>query len=56
MQVETGSPEPICDIHSRKIVSCVVCCLLIWEAVGLLNVDARHSWAMANVYKAKELW
>ena len=56
MQVETGSPEPICDTHSRKIISCVTCCVLIWETVGLLDVDDRHSWAVSNVYKAKELW
>jgi hypothetical protein len=23
---------------------------------GWMDADARHSWAVANVYKAKELW
>jgi hypothetical protein len=35
---------------------CDDCCKLLHYQAGWMDADARHSWAMANVYQAKELW
>ena len=59
MQIEIegpSSPEPVCEAHGLRITRCVPCCVRIYEGAGAMTEGARHSWAMANVYKAKEAW
>jgi hypothetical protein len=46
----TGEPEPICRAHNLRITSCSDCCRRLWEIAGRLSVDARHAWAVANLY------
>ena len=58
------SPQPVCSEHDLQILYCTPCCVKIYEFAGwddekddfVMGADARHSWAMANVYQAKELW
>ena len=58
------SPHPVCEAHGLKILYCDPCCIRLYEFAGwndvgedfVMDADARHSWAMANVYRAKELW
>ena len=51
-----SDPQPVCEAHGLQILSCIECCTLIHHEAGWMGEDDRHSWAMANVYKAKELW
>ena len=58
------SPHPVCLEHDALILYCDPCCVRIYEFAGwddvkedfVMDAFARHSWAMANVYQAKELW
>jgi hypothetical protein len=58
MQVIEGpwSPEPICSEHDLRITRCVPCCVRLFEEAGGMSEGVRHSWAVANLYKAKEEW
>jgi hypothetical protein len=51
-----SSPEPICEDHGSRITRCIPCCVRIYEEAGGMDEFARHSWAVSNVYRAKELW
>jgi hypothetical protein len=51
-----SGPQPICEEHDLRILSCDDCCSLIHHQAGHMREDDRHSWAMAHVYKAKEAW
>ena len=51
-----SDPQPICEEHDLRILSCDDCCSLIHHQAGHMRDDDRHSWAMAHVYKAKEAW
>jgi hypothetical protein len=51
-----SDPQPICEAHDLPILACDDCCKLIFHEAGFMSEDVRHSWAMVNVYKAKELW
>jgi hypothetical protein len=51
-----SDPQPVCEEHGLRILSCDDCCSLIFHEAGFMRDDARHSWAMTNVYKAKEAW
>lgn len=51
-----SDPQPVCEEHGLRILSCDDCCSLIHHQAGHMREDDRHSWAMANVYKAKEEW
>ena len=51
-----SDPQPICEAHDLRILSCDECCSLIHYEAGFMSDVARHSWAMTNVYKAKQLW
>ena len=51
-----SDPQPICDEHGLRILSCDDCCSLIYHQAGHMRDDERHSWAMAHVYQAKESW
>ena len=46
----TGDPEPICRAHNKRITSCIECCVRLSTVAGNLSVDARHAWAVANLY------
>jgi hypothetical protein len=48
--------EPRCEGHGLKITACLPCCQRIFENAGDMDSGLRHSWAMANVYKPKEVW
>jgi hypothetical protein len=50
------SVEPRCEAHGLRVTTCAPCCVRIFEEAGDMSDVARHSWAMANVYKAKEAW
>ena len=51
-----SDPQPVCEEHDLRILSCDDCCSLIHHQAGHMREDDRHSWAMAHVYKAKEAW
>ena len=51
-----SDPQPVCEEHGLRILSCDDCCSLIHHQAGHMRDDDRHSWAMAHVYKAKEAW
>jgi hypothetical protein len=51
-----SDPQPICEAHDLPILACDDCCKLIFHEAGFMREGERHSWAMVNVYKAKELW
>lgn len=51
-----SDPQPVCEEHGLRILRCDDCCKLLHYQAGWMDADARHSWAMANVYQAKELW
>jgi hypothetical protein len=51
-----SDPQPVCEDHGLRILACDDCCSLIHHQAGYMGADDRHSWAMANVYKAKEAW
>jgi hypothetical protein len=51
-----SDPQPVCEEHGLRILGCDDCCSLIFHQAGHMREDDRHSWAMANVYKAKEAW
>jgi hypothetical protein len=51
-----SDPQPACEAHDLQILACDDCCKLIFHEAGFMSEDVRHSWAMVNVYKAKELW
>lgn len=51
-----SDPQPVCEEHDLKILDCDDCCSLLFVQAGHMRDDARHSWAMANVYKAKAAW
>jgi hypothetical protein len=56
-EADWGSdPQPICEAHDLRILECLDCCSLIFAQADYMRIDDRHSWAMAHVYKAKELW
>lgn len=52
----TSDPQPVCEEHDLRILSCDDCCSLIHHQAGHMRDDDRHSWAMAHVYKPKEAW
>jgi hypothetical protein len=43
--------QPICREHQMPITSCYPCCDVLAEK-QFWGVDERHSWAVANLYKA----
>jgi hypothetical protein len=51
-----SDPQPVCEEHGLRICRCDDCCKLLHYQAGWMDADARHSWAMTNVYQAKELW
>lgn len=51
-----SDPQPVCEEHGLRILACDDCCSLIFHQAGHMRDDDRHSWAMVNVYKAKEAW
>ena len=51
-----ADPQPICDAHNLRILECLDCCALIFAQADYMQPDDRHSWAMAHVYKPKEVW
>jgi hypothetical protein len=51
-----SDPQPVCEAHDLRILECLDCCSLIFAQADYMRIDDRHSWAMAHVYKAKELW
>ena len=51
-----SDPQPVCEAHGLRILRCDDCCKLLHYQAGWMDADARHSWAMTNVYQAKELW
>jgi hypothetical protein len=51
-----SDPQPVCEEHGLRILSCDDCCSLIHHEAGHMRDDERHSWAMTHVYKAKEEW
>jgi len=56
-EADWGSdPQPICEEHNLRIVSCLDCCMRIFEEADHMPAEMRHSWAVANVYKPKEVW
>jgi hypothetical protein len=50
------SAQPVCELHGLKMGKCGPCCVLLFEGTVGMREGERHSWAVANVYKAKELW
>jgi hypothetical protein len=56
MQIDQVSVEPRCEAHGLRVTTCAPCCVRIFEQAGDMSDVARHSWAMANVYKPKEAW
>ena len=51
-----ADPQPICEAHNLRILECLDCCSLIFAQADYMQIDDRHSWAMAHVYKPKEVW
>jgi hypothetical protein len=51
-----ADPQPVCEEHGLRILSCDDCCSLIFHQAGHMRDHDRHSWAMSHVYKAKEAW
>ena len=51
-----ADPQPVCEEHGLRILECLDCCSLIFSQVDYMQPDDRHSWAMAHVYKPKEVW
>jgi hypothetical protein len=51
-----SDPQPVCEEHGLTILRCDDCCKLLHYQAGWMDADARHSWAVANLYQAKELW
>ena len=51
-----SDPQPVCEEHGLRILRCDDCCKLLHYQAGWMDADARHSWAMTNVYKPKEAW
>jgi len=41
---------PFCRLHGLRIILCLECCQTIFREVGGLGIDARHEWAVANIY------
>jgi hypothetical protein len=54
--VEQVSKEPRCEAHGLRITACVPCCVRLFEEAGSMPEGVRHSWAVSNLYKAKEAW
>ena len=42
--------EPICRIHNLPITQCQKCYTTIFEEADYMSVDARHQWALRNIY------
>jgi len=51
-----ADPQPMCEAHNLRILECLDCCALIFAQADYMQPDDRHSWAMAHVYKPKEVW
>jgi len=43
---------PLCRLHGVAIILCLECCMTIFREVGGLGLEARHVWAVENVYGA----
>ena len=43
---------PSCRLHGVAIILCLECCMTIFREVGGLGLEARHVWAVENVYGA----
>jgi len=43
---------PLCRLHGVAIILCLECCTTIFREVGGLGLEARHVWAVENVYGA----
>ena len=41
---------PFCRLHNLRIILCLECCTTIFVEAGSLGIDARHEWAVANIY------
>ena len=50
------SPQPVCSEHDVKITDCIPCCVRLFQGAGDMPEGLRHSWAVSNLYKAKEEW
>jgi hypothetical protein len=46
-----SDPQPVCREHEMPITSCYPCCDVLAEK-QFWGVDERHSWAVANLYRA----
>lgn len=51
-----SDPQPVCEAHDLRILKCDDCCSLLFVETDYMRDVERHSWAMNNVYKAKQLW
>ena len=50
------SRQPVCELHGVKIGKCGPCCVQLFEETVGMSEGVRHSWAMTNLYKAKDSW
>ena len=50
------SAQPVCELHGLKMGKCGPCCVRLFEEAGDMPEGLRHSWAVSNLYKAKEEW
>lgn len=49
-QTVTRFNEPICRMHELPITACKFCYTTIFEEADHLSADARHQWAIRNIY------
>ena len=45
-----SDPEPMCRIHRSLITQCQPCYTTIFEEADYLSANARHEWAIRNIY------
>ena len=45
-----SDPEPVCRIHQKLITQCQPCYMTIFEEADYMSVNARHDWAIRNIY------
>lgn len=43
-------PEPMCRIHNLRITKCQDCYMTIFEEADYMSANARHDWAVRNIY------
>ena len=47
---EYAAPEPLCRIHGLRITACRPCYMTIFEEADFMSAEARHQWAIRNIY------